>query len=78
MSPSLYETMRFVQKELQVLGSRNALPHDSEEVLQMLEQKRFPVDAAISDIVKFGAVPEVLAAWDANPSRFMKIIVSLD
>lgn len=76
--PVTYETKRFVQKEIEILGSRNALPRDFEEVMQMLEQKRFPVEAAISDVVKFGAVPEVLAAWDANPSRFMKILVSLD
>jgi threonine dehydrogenase-like Zn-dependent dehydrogenase len=76
--PVTYETRLFVQKELEIMGARNALPRDFQEVILMLEQKRFPVDSAISTIVKMGAVPEVLASWDANPARYTKIMVSID
>ena len=34
-----YETRLFVQKELDILGSRNALPQDFKEVIRMFEQK---------------------------------------
>jgi hypothetical protein len=44
----------------------------------MLEEKRFPVDAAVSSIISMEAVPEALLAWSANPSQVQKILVSLE
>ena len=41
-----YETRLFVQKELDILGSRNALPEDFRAVIAMLEKGAFPVDLA--------------------------------
>ncbi len=38
-----YETRLFVQKELDILGSRNALPDDFRAVIRMLEAGSFPV-----------------------------------
>ncbi len=76
--PVAYETRLFVQKELDVLGSRNALPEDFEAVVRMLEEKRFPVDAAVSSIIPMEAVPEALQAWSTNPSHVQKILVSLE
>src|SRR6201995_2187896 len=49
--PVAYETRLFVQKELDILGSRNALPEDFQEVIRLLEAKRFPVEDAVSAIV---------------------------
>ena len=74
--PVAYETRLFVQKELDILGTRNALPQDFREVIAMLELKRFPVDAAISTIVPMEEAPQAFAAWAADPARFTKIIVS--
>lgn len=74
--PVTYETKFFVQKELDISGARNALSHDFREVISMLEQDRFPVEATISATVKMEEVPEVLAAWDSNPDQFTKIMVS--
>jgi threonine dehydrogenase-like Zn-dependent dehydrogenase len=76
--PVAYETRLFVQKELDVLGSRNALPEDFQAVVRMLEEKRFPVDAAISSIIPMEAVPDALQAWSANPSQVQKILVTID
>ena len=76
--PVAYETRLFVQKELDILGSRNALPEDFVAVVRMLEEKRFPVDAAVSSIISMEAVPEALLAWSANPSQVQKILVSLE
>jgi len=72
-----YETRLFVQKELDVLGARNALPEDFEAVVRMLEEKRFPVDAAVSSIIAMEAVPEALRAWSADPSQVRKILVTV-
>jgi threonine dehydrogenase-like Zn-dependent dehydrogenase len=76
--PVDYETRLFVQKELDILGSRNALPQDFQRVMQMLEERRFPVDAAVGTIVTLGEAPAALRAWSENPSRFTKIMVCLD
>lgn len=76
--PVAYETRLFVQKELDIRGSRNALPEDFHQVIKMLEEGRFPVDAAVSCIVPLAEAPGVLQAWSANPVSFAKIMVSLD
>jgi threonine dehydrogenase-like Zn-dependent dehydrogenase len=76
--PVAYETRLFVQKELDILGSRNALPEDFRAVIEMLEQGRFPVDDAITKIVSLEQAPESLAAWSSDPACFSKIMISLD
>jgi 2-desacetyl-2-hydroxyethyl bacteriochlorophyllide A dehydrogenase len=76
--PVSYETRLFVQKELDVLGSRNALPEDFRAVIQMLVARRFPVDQAVSAIVPLEEAGEALRSWSENPSRFRKIMVELD
>ena len=76
--PVAYETRLFVQKELDVLGSRNALPEDFRGVIRMLEEHRFPVDDAVSSIVPIEEAPDALRAWSDNPVRVTKIMVRLD
>ena len=76
--PVAYETRLFVQKELDILGSRNALPEDFLAVLAMLKNGRFPVDDAVSLTVSLAEAPDALAAWDREPARFSKIIVNLE
>ncbi len=76
--PVCYETRLFVQKELDVLGTRNALPEDFRQVIAMLEAGRFPVDDVISRTVPLEQAPEIFAAWSAEPTRFTKIVIDLD
>jgi 2-desacetyl-2-hydroxyethyl bacteriochlorophyllide A dehydrogenase len=76
--PVAYETRLFVQKELDILGSRNALPEDFEAVIRMLEAKRFPVDEAVSSIIPLDQVPDALNEWSREPARVKKILVDLD
>jgi threonine dehydrogenase-like Zn-dependent dehydrogenase len=76
--PVSYETRLFVQKELDILGSRNALPEDFQAVVKLLEARRFPVDQAVSLTVPMEEAPQALSSWSENPSKFKKILVSLD
>jgi threonine dehydrogenase-like Zn-dependent dehydrogenase len=76
--PVAYETKLFVQKELDILGSRNALPEDFRTVIKMLEERKFPVEEAVGTIVSLDDAPGILAAWSSNPSKFTKIMVQLD
>jgi len=73
-----YETRLFVQKELDIMGSRNALPEDFRQVIGMLEEGRFPVEAAVSTIGRLEEAPDLLRAWTENPARFTKIMVTMD
>lgn len=75
--PVAYETKLFVQKELDILGSRNALPEDFRQVITMLEAKRFPVDLAISAVISMQETPSMLARWSATPSAYTKIMVQI-
>ncbi len=76
--PVSYETRLFVQKELDILGSRNAQPEDFRAVIALLEARSFPVDQAVSQIIRLEQAPDALRLWSENPSRFKKIMVSMD
>jgi threonine dehydrogenase-like Zn-dependent dehydrogenase len=73
-----FETRLFVQKELDILGSRNALPQDFREVIRMFEQKRFPTAEAISASVPLKDGPAILRDWSENPTAYTKIMISFD
>lgn len=75
--PVSYETKLFVQKELDVLGSRNALPQDFREVIQLLEAGRFPVEDAISIVAPLEDAPDLLKRWSETPSAFTKIMLEI-
>lgn len=76
--PVSYETKLFVQKELDVMGSRNALPEDFKEVIRMLEAGRFPVNDAISVVACLEEAPDLLRRWSEKPESFTKIMVALN
>lgn len=73
-----YETRLFVQKELDILGSRNALPQDFKEVIRMFEQKRFPTADAISATVPLKEAPAILRDWSEHPAAYTKIMIAFD
>ena len=76
--PVSYETKLFVQKELDILGSRNALPEDFRDVIKLLEAGKFPVEQAVSLVVSLEEAGNALRSWSESPSKFKKILVSLD
>ena len=75
--PVAYDTKLFVQKELDIMGSRNALPGDFREVIAMLEAGRFPVGEAISTEIGMDEVPSILQQWSEAPTSFRKIMVQV-
>jgi threonine dehydrogenase-like Zn-dependent dehydrogenase len=72
-----YESRLFVLKELDILGSRNALPEDFHAVIRMLEAHRFPVDDAVTHMVAMEEAPRILEAWNHEPTRFGKIMIEV-
>ena len=75
--PVTFDTRLFVQKEMDVMGSRNALPEDFREVIAMLEAGRFPVNEAVSTLISMDEVPSTLEQWSESPARFRKIMVQV-
>jgi threonine dehydrogenase-like Zn-dependent dehydrogenase len=73
--PVAYETKYFVQKELDIMGSRNATPADFVAAGAWLAQDPSRVTALISRIVPFTEAGAALAAWDADPGSITKILV---
>lgn len=73
-----YETRLFVQKELDILGSRNAQPEDFGQVIRMLQEHRFPVKSAITKIVPFEDAPAAFTQWSENPGSISKIMIRVN
>ena len=72
-----YETRSFVHKELDILGSRYALPENFRDVIRMLEAHRFPVEDAVTHVVSIDETPKILESWSREPARFTKIMVDV-
>lgn len=68
-------TRFFVQKELDIRGSRNALPDDFLAVIRYLRRGKCPTDRLVSLIVTPEEAADALARWDAAPGRVFRILV---
>lgn len=75
--PVSYETRLFVQKELDIRGSRNAIVEDFKEVVEVLTRGAFPVEETITCVVPLEQTGDVLTQWSANPGAFSKILVNV-
>lgn len=75
--PVSYETRLFVQKELDIRGSRNAIVDDFKEVVEVLTRGAFPVEETITCVVPLEQTGDVLTEWSANPGAFSKILVTV-
>ncbi|MEM6883426.1 MAG: zinc-binding alcohol dehydrogenase family protein [Verrucomicrobiota bacterium] len=76
-APVEYETKYFVMKELDIRGSRNAMPDDFRAVITHLESGKFPTDAVITKTVPLEEAPAALSGWSENPGEITKIHVTL-
>jgi L-galactonate 5-dehydrogenase len=76
-APVAYETKYFVLKELDILGSRNALRQDFQDVIEFLQKGRFPVQEVISHTTDLDGAGEFLREWSEQPANFTKIHVVL-
>ena len=69
-----FQTKLFVQKELNICGSRNALPEDFRAVIHYLNTHNFPYDKFISRIVTPEEAGEALQIWAAAPQKVFRIL----
>lgn len=70
-----FQTKLFVQKELDIRGSRNALPADFRAVIHYLQQEKCPKETFISKVIQLEEALSALQAWSANPGKVFRILV---
>ena len=70
-----FATKLFVQKEIDIMGSRNATPEDFKAVISYLEQGKFPLDQMITRKVKPAYAAQAVRQWADDPGKVMKILV---
>ena len=68
-------TRFFVQKELDIRGSRNALPDDFRAVIRYLRRGTCPTARLISGIVSPEEAPQAMQQWHDAPGRVFRILV---
>lgn len=74
-SPVEFQTKLFVQKELDIRGSRNALPADFRAVINYLQTGVCPIDKLISRIAEPEETAAAMADWAAAPGKVFRILV---
>ncbi|TDQ16285.1 threonine dehydrogenase-like Zn-dependent dehydrogenase [Algoriphagus boseongensis] len=78
-APVEFNTSLFVQKEIEILGSRNCVGKiDFPEVIAYLEKGKFPVNEVISKVISIDQAPETMDAWAKNSQGIVKIMLDLE
>lgn len=70
-----FETKYFVMKELDIRGSRNAMPEDFRAVIEYVKRDPGVIEKFISGVYTPDRVKEALDGWAANPGKIFRILV---
>ena len=73
--PIPFDTQFFVKKELDIMGSRNALPKDFEAVMDYLKSGTCPVDQLITAVCTPDGAHAALNTWVKDPGSVFRILV---
>jgi threonine dehydrogenase-like Zn-dependent dehydrogenase len=74
--PASIDTRLVIGKELDLLGSRNALGEFA-SVIATLEERTLPFTDLITRVVPFETAAQAFADWSASPQAFTKILVEV-
>ena len=70
-----FETKFFVMKEMDIRGSRNAMPEDFRAVMEYVKRDPTIVEKFISGVYAPNQAKEALSTWAANPGKVFRILV---
>lgn len=70
-----FQTKLFVQKELDIRGSRNATPADFRAVINCINTGKYDIEKFISKVVKPEDTPTAMKEWSENPGKIFRILV---
>lgn len=73
-----FHTQNFVKKELDIRGSRNALPEDFEAVIAYLQQGTCPLDKFISATCTPEESSAAMQQWHEHPGEIFRILTHWD
>jgi threonine dehydrogenase-like Zn-dependent dehydrogenase len=76
-APVTYDSRLFVQKELDIIGSRNATAADFAAAIRLLSEGRFPVEETVSLEARLEEAGDALRRWDQDPAGHNKILVNV-
>ena len=71
-----FETKYFVQKELDIRGSRNAMPQDFRAVIHYLERGTCPIDKLITRVIQPEEALDTMRWWSQNPGKVFRMLVA--
>jgi threonine dehydrogenase-like Zn-dependent dehydrogenase len=71
----LFDTPYFVKKELNIYGSRNAMPRDFQAVMEYMKQGICPVDELITAIYTPEEAQIALDKWSDNPGDVFRLLI---
>jgi len=70
-----FETKLFVQKELDIRGSRNAMPQDFRAVMEYMKKGVFPKEEIISGIYPPEKAQEAMEKWKEEPGSVFRLLI---
>lgn len=70
-----FSTKLFVQKELDISGSRNALPEDFTAVMNYMEKGNLPLEALITKRLRPEEVAGAMQYWSQHPGEVFKLFI---
>lgn len=70
-----FQTKLFVQKELDIRGSRNAMPSDFKAVINYLLRGTCPVDELVSNEAQVEEAEAAMRQWAENPGQVFRVLV---
>ena len=70
-----FDTQYFVKKELDIRGSRNAMPSDFKAVIEYMKRGTFPADDLITAVYAPEDAQTALEKWSANPGEVFRILI---
>ncbi|HOS44912.1 MAG TPA: zinc-binding alcohol dehydrogenase family protein [Paludibacter sp.] len=70
-----FDTQFFVKKELDIRGSRNAMPNDFKAVVKYMKRGACPVDELITAVYSPEEAQTALENWAANPGEVFRILI---
>ena len=76
-APVEYQTKLFVQKELDIRGSRNANPQNFRRVIDFAKRGLFPIEKMLTKTYDFADAGQALADWDDAPAKVCRLAVKL-
>ena len=73
--PVSYDTKRFLTKELDIRGARNAVRSDFDNVIEWLKDHPEAGELIVTTTVNLDQAPLALANWNQDPGSYTKILV---